>query len=224
MDINLLLQYLDDEHTRVLNNESRYFDTAFKVMPRQYLSFAQQDIESGLEHRYINAITNIRRAVNCQVDRLIKLLLYYNISLRDKWSSQRKLQFLMSMEIITKNELYKMAATRNITEHFYIQPHPEKVMSALSTATEFIDSTEPYASYFKVVSEYTNDTPEKYEGISNLSVRLHYNYRMLVIASADKKLIKIRRDKPEYLEVFKRHLKKAKGNVVPNVPVQSPEQ
>src|SRR4051794_21141758 len=99
MDINLLLQYLDDKTTYRLDYLSPNVDTSFPILPRQYLSYAIKDLESGYEHQYINALSNMNRALICQINRLLKLIGYYNQSREERWSFVKKVEVIQKFGI-----------------------------------------------------------------------------------------------------------------------------
>src|SRR3954447_9119469 len=99
MDINLLLQYLADKNTYRLDYSSQNVDTSFSIMPQQYLSYAKKDLESGYEHLYINALSNMNRALICQINRLLKLIGYYNQSREEIWSFVKKVHLIQKFGI-----------------------------------------------------------------------------------------------------------------------------
>lgn len=75
-----ILEYLEHEETKRSGWGNQFVDTEFETMPDEFISFAEEDLETSNGHKYINALSNAKRALDCQTDRLLKLLGFYKES------------------------------------------------------------------------------------------------------------------------------------------------
>ena len=90
MDISTLQQYLDDKYTNRCRWGMECIDTSFETMPSEFISFAEFDLQSTFDHKFINALSNAKRALDCQADRLLKLFGYYQESQDKFWRFPKK--------------------------------------------------------------------------------------------------------------------------------------
>lgn len=91
MDKNTLIAYLKDKETQRNLWSCDYVDTSFDINPEDYISYAEADLRNTDEHRFINALGNTKRALDCQADRLLKLLGFYADARKELWGFPRKL-------------------------------------------------------------------------------------------------------------------------------------
>ena len=163
MDTQILKDYLSDRNTIRCGWGMELLDTSFETMPSEFITFAENDLQSNFDHKYINALSNAKRALDCQADRLLKLVGFYKEAQDKFWGFPKKLELIQKFEIIAPRILNKINKTRNLMEHQYIKPKPEQVEDFLDVASLFIASTEHYASKFDRMVDYINEETEIFQ-------------------------------------------------------------
>jgi len=218
MNINTLVAYLKDKDTQRNLWSCNYVDTCFDINPEDYISYAEADLKSADEHRFINALGNTKRALDCQADRLLKLLGFYAEARKETWAFPRKLRKIAEFDIIAPKILEKINKSRNQMEHRYTLADPEKTDDFVSIVLLFIHATNNYACRTLDEVGYTNyndnplfnDIGEPIFIIDNVNSRIIVKDGSLPSPNAEKEdCTEITIRDPEYTEVMKYHLKKA---------------
>lgn len=112
---------------------------ASQLSPVDFLRFAQEDLrESSGKRSIVNCLTNCKRAIDCQIDELIRKLGYYPVSRKEKWFFPRKIQFIKDVGIVAPRIIEKVNKLRNDLEHEFKSPTIDKVEDALDIATLFV--------------------------------------------------------------------------------------
>lgn len=145
---------LDFSATIIERDCGSNIDLEFELKPRDFLRFAKTDFNSNSEKGYINALTNSKRAIDCQIDGAFS---QFGIKYDDISKSANKiLEFVNSenLDLAFKLKLIKaldfapsglIAKTRNLRnklEHYYKKPQREEVADAIEMAELFILSVE----------------------------------------------------------------------------------
>ena len=209
-----LIKYLEDKDTSRCGWGFDFIDTNFETMPSEFIGFAESDLQSSFDHKYINALSNAKRALDCQADRLLKLFGYYKESQDKFWGFPKKLELIQKFEIIAPRVLNKINKTRNLMEHQYIKPKADQVEDFLDIASLFIASTEHYASNFIDNVDYINDINEEFQKYSEVNIvydniKAILNIETHIITQNNYKIkFEINKSDPEYLIILKMHLKK----------------
>ena len=183
----------------------KYFD----VMPEEYLQFAKLDIDSKDKKSKINAISNVKRAIDCQVDVLLKICGYYKKSKKENWNFPRKNDFLKELGIISPNILKKVNVIRNKIEHEFKEPDQEEIGDAIDLAELFLSATDKFRRnidcFFFDLS--VNDIYKKGE-IPHWEIDLEYNteHRRFCLECGDKVLFSINEDNPIFTKLLKKYL------------------
>lgn len=119
-------------------------DLPFEITPDQFLRFAEHDLSSGYEHHLVNALSNIKRAIDCQLDSLLFGFGLFQKSKEERWNFPKKVDILNQVGIISPRILEKINRKRNLLEHEYRTPEKEQVEDALDVSTLFISYTEKF--------------------------------------------------------------------------------
>lgn len=119
-------------------------ETPFELSPRELLEFAEVDLANSYDHHLLNALSNAKRAISCQVDNLLCLMLLLEVSQKENWRFPRKIEILNQLGIISPQILLKVNRKRNMLEHEYRQPSAEEVEDAVGVAQLFINYTDKY--------------------------------------------------------------------------------
>jgi hypothetical protein len=119
----------------------------FEISPQELLKFGEEDLTSGKEKKnLVNALSNVKRAIDCQLDILLHDYGYYIKSKKEKWNFPDKINFLKNKKIIAPRILEKINRIRNLLEHEFKVPQQEAVEDALDVATLFIGYAERLSS------------------------------------------------------------------------------
>jgi hypothetical protein len=114
-----------------------------KLRPTDYLRFANLDIEQDLEHQEINALSNAKRAIDCQVDNII-----FTFGIKRKRTFPEKLAVVEELGLLAPRILKKVVKIRNLLEHEYYHPQKAEVEDAIDIASLFIEATaRPFRSF-----------------------------------------------------------------------------
>jgi hypothetical protein len=122
-----------------LSAETIYDDdpNIFEIKPKTFLEYAYQDFELDGTRSLINALSNVKRAIECQSD-IIHLsfgMTYKNLSFPMKIENIQKMG--ISPAIILKH----INDIRVDLEHFYMIPDRDKVEDAIQITQLFLDVT-----------------------------------------------------------------------------------
>ena len=116
----------------------------FEINPNDFLSQANIDYKAGEYSALINSLTNSRRAILCQVDRILKCLGFNE----KKLTTKKKIKILEDLGITVPHILQKVSQARNELEHDYKIPTLSQVEDSLDIATLFVEATERYIELF----------------------------------------------------------------------------
>lgn len=125
-----------------------YLDVDFNLLPFDFIKFAEQDIKEKTDKGLVNALGNIKRAIECQIDILITFCGKYKQSSDEKWNFPKKIEYLENLGFVAPRILQKINTKRNKLEHYYMIPLKEDVQDAFEIALLFLKSTEKYQDKF----------------------------------------------------------------------------
>ena len=124
--------------------DSDDIEIPFKVKTEDFLVFAKIDMQNDDLHHQINAISNIKRAIECQIDSLLIRFGLFSKSKKKHWTFPEKVEILNEIGIISPEFLRKINRYRNLMEHEYSIPDREKVEDGYDVASLFIKYTEKF--------------------------------------------------------------------------------
>lgn len=122
-----------------------------KTSPVEFLSLAEDDFERGGLSTLINATTNVKRAIVCQLDQLLISFGYQSLRL----DVPEKIKRLRALGLLAPSLLRKVVKMRNILEHEYGRPELKSVEEALDIASLFVMSASAMFIPFDDVLEFT---------------------------------------------------------------------
>jgi hypothetical protein len=157
-----------------------FLDYEFDVAPEDFLEQAERDHNTGGNAALFNSITNAKRAIRCQIDKIIYCLGYNAGDLK----IARKVELLTTLGFVAPRLLRKVDEPRNLLEHKFQNPSLQEVEDALDIATLFIEATNrsinPIGSEFTMgnVDEYIRETNDF---INELSFRFDHKLKFFRI-------------------------------------------
>jgi hypothetical protein len=119
-------------------------ETPFDIKPEEFLAFAEVDLKIDDNHHLINCLSNIKRAIECQIDSLLIGFGLFEKAKNQNWNFPKKIQILNEIGIVSPRILNKINKLRNLLEHEYSIPQREKVEDALDVAILFIKYTNKF--------------------------------------------------------------------------------
>ncbi|MGY5265567.1 hypothetical protein [Paraclostridium bifermentans] len=145
--------------------------TKFDVDSNEFLDFAKSDYNNRDKKGLIGALSNSKRAIDCQVDWIISYLGYDYLNFNDKKypqikklidefelglntprDSHIKLRFIQAIGLAPISLISEIRTIRNKLEHEYILPDDSDVRSAIELAELFINSTQGI-----ITNKFSND-------------------------------------------------------------------
>ena len=105
-----------------------------ELWPEDFLDRAEADLEGGGESASLNAITNAKRAIHCQVDTVLAACGYDP----NRLSMRIKLLKVAALGFVAPRILKRVSDARNVLEHEYRRPDPDHVAEAVDLAILFV--------------------------------------------------------------------------------------
>ncbi len=169
--------------------------TDFDILPQDFISYAEVDLTSSYEHNIINALSNSKRALDCQLDILLLSFGYYKKSQKDQWSFPKKIDLMNKLGLIAPRVLKKINKQRNLLEHQFVKPKRESVEDFLDITMLFIASTDRYSLNYYPTVWLKNKTFNKKYGLfsdyKNSKIKIEiYPYNKGSYVSEAKHMIK----------------------------------
>lgn len=127
------------------------------IKPIDYLNFARRDLVENDDRALVNAIGNIKRAIDCQLDVLLEIYGLLRLSMKQKWGFPRKIEIIQKTGVISPNILKRINKTRVDLEHFHKKPEREKVLMAVDVAELFIELHKYKTSRIVLLINYEED-------------------------------------------------------------------
>lgn len=121
------------------------FEYSGSILPKNYLLYAQDDLESTLPHKHINALSNAKRAIDCQLDNICDAF-----GLRKQRNFPQKMELIGEIGLVAPRIVRKVIRVRNLLEHEYYDPDDSETEDAVDVATLFLEATaRPFRSFME---------------------------------------------------------------------------
>ena len=127
------------------------------MKPIDYINFARRDIVEGDTRAMVNALSNIKRAIDCQLDVLLEMYGLLKLSMKRKWSFPKKIEVIRKIGIVSPNILRLINTKRVQLEHYHKKPKKEEVVEYLDVAELFVELFKSKRNRTEVLIDYDND-------------------------------------------------------------------
>lgn len=117
------------------------------IKPEEYLEFAKLDIKNNNLHSAINALGNIKRAVDSQLDIILERFGLLKLSIDKQWSFPQKVDTIKKLGIVSPDILKKINLRRIDVEHYHKKPNINDVKELLDVAELFIALCYQYKNF-----------------------------------------------------------------------------
>lgn len=108
----------------------------YDIQGDDFSNFSNRDLESDGSHGLVNALSNAKRAIDCQVDAILK-----TFKIKKKRGFPGKVEQFNELGLVAPRILNRVIRQRNYLEHEYVLPDRERVEDAVDTATLFVAVT-----------------------------------------------------------------------------------
>lgn len=133
-------------------------DYQFEIQADEFIRFAELDLQLGTNHGLVNALSNAKRAIDCQVDSVLGCF-----GLLSRRNFPQKMTALNEMGIVAPRIVNKVVKARNYLEHEFKKPELEQVEDAVDIATLFVISLEQSLRHFTDDFEITSIVEGDYD-------------------------------------------------------------
>lgn len=141
----------------------------FELTPRDFIAFAEKDLEEEDHdpYRFVNATSNLKRAVDCQLDSILGFLNLDDLYRQKRLGVDRKLGFMRIAGIFNASSLDKLNKYRNRLEHHYELPNVEDVDVYFDVVSAFVTIGENIVSNLMAMGGHVG-----YFGKENTNIRI----------------------------------------------------
>jgi uncharacterized protein YutE (UPF0331/DUF86 family) len=182
-DIKTLKEFSEENHyadDRIDGWSTTDIENNFDLQSTDFLDFAQIDLRMDDVHHLINCLSNVKRAIECQIDSILIGLGLFEKSTKEKWNFPKKIEVLNELGIISPRILIKINKIRNLLEHQYSKPDKEKVEDAVDIAILFFRSTEKYLINFPIYGVLWDE-----EGKCSLDLKFDYKKSKFIFIGSE---------------------------------------
>lgn len=168
-DVNRIYAQLDSGAT---------LDHHFEISPEDFLAFAESDLAAASRQGLINALSNAKRAIDSQVDKVLSCF-----GLNSRHNFPKKMETLREMGIVAPRIVNKVVRARNYLEHEYKCPDLEQVEDAIDIATLFVGSLDRALHFFPEQFEFGSLLDQNVDSV----LRVNADRMILVTFQSDSK-------------------------------------
>jgi len=112
---------------------------------RDFLCFAEQDLEENSERGRVNSLSNAKRAIACRIDEILALMNFERFAKHERWNLPYKMEVVESFGVPARNVLRDIITSkRNFLEHEYVRPERREVRQIVDIAELFLEATDKY--------------------------------------------------------------------------------
>ncbi|GAA4907203.1 hypothetical protein [Mucilaginibacter defluvii] len=156
----------------------------YNLKPIDYLNYAKKDLKESNFRGFLNCITNAKRAIDCQTDRILNI---FNLSNSKKYSAiinkfiesnnrkakdgeNRALVFVEVLGIAPIGLISKIRNLRNKLEHYYERPSEIEAQEAIELAELYVNATQNKITFANEIlfgtEESINGDARNWEGFN----------------------------------------------------------
>lgn len=124
MEVKDVIQFIlqADEIERDASIGSDIIIPIYDISSEEFLDFAENAIASGTKEGIVNAISNLKRALDCEMDMFFECINIKRIFDKNNLKFEKKTQFLASIGLFPIRTINKLNMMRNKLEHEYKTP------------------------------------------------------------------------------------------------------
>lgn len=158
----------------------------FDITPIDFLGYAESDLSTKSSGGLVNALSNIKRAIDSQIEIIIFEHGLKNKVKKKRWKFPDKIKFLREKHILAPRVIEKINKTRNQLEHEFRKPDFESVEDSFGIAILFIGYCKQLQKVPDTIHVGIDTTTTK-----SFNVYFDKNDFTFVVSDDDKKLFTI---------------------------------
>ena len=166
-------------------------DLPFQLKAEDFIGYAEIDIKENSERDIVNALSNIKRAIENRMDSILFAFKYEELA--KDWNFPQKMERLNKLSLIAPRILRKINSIRNLLEHEYQIPQKEEVEEAYDVSVLFLAYTKNFIKRHIIQYEYYLD-----KGSSRTFVRWEFKKK-----HAEIEIDKYQKDKTVYKNKYR---------------------
>lgn len=151
-----------------------YFE--FEITPYDFLKFAKKDILNNDKRARINAITNAKRAIDCQTDTILSILnLEFSkplpaaatsfielVNHKENANEKSTFKLIAALGLAPINLISKVRKLRHKLEHYYESPSQDEAREAIELAEFYLNATDNKIKMIWSIA-FTNEEIDNYK-------------------------------------------------------------
>lgn len=134
----------------------------FELNPRDYLQYEEEELDRGTDTNLINCISNLKRALDCQVDSYLHTFNLLTLVREKNLGINTKLEFLSKVGIFSSRSLSRFNTIRNKIEHEYKATHIEDIDVYFDLISAFISILERASLIHRGLDGYINQPTNQF--------------------------------------------------------------
>jgi len=123
-------------------------EVPFELKAKDFLNFANDDIRGRSLRDTVNALSNIKRSIDCLFDSLLFAVNFLEESKCGRWTFPEKMNFLGEIGTIAPHIIHKINSARNMLEHEFKKPIRKEVETAYDVALLLYHATVRFTKIF----------------------------------------------------------------------------
>lgn len=143
----------------------------FEIDAGDFLKFAMEDSKGEDLRSCVNALGNVKRAIECRIDSILYVYCLHKKSEKERWDFPKKIEIIQQLGIVAPNILRKINKKRNELEHRYVKLTKEEVEDGVDVAKLFLAYARRLVAspftFFGVEGDYRIELNRK-EGLATL--------------------------------------------------------
>lgn len=212
LEIIEFIEFLQHEDTVVDGHGSRIVEFPWKLTGEDFLDFAVRDLDTSEDdpRNVVNALSNAKRALHCQVDSVLYALGFHACPSKVPRNFPGKLELIRELGVVTPRVLAKINSARNLMEHEYSLPQAGEVMDFVDIVGLFLAATSRLAYTSPDICDFGYVDLDKQDSYPSAEVKLDAEHGRLEIAywtlkdgERQMKEAELTCESPEYSEVIK---------------------
>lgn len=110
----------------------------FELYARDFLRFAELELNQNLESSLINCVGHLKRAIDCQLDVFLRVYGLDKVFNKNNLKFEKKLDFLRDVRVFSSRSLTRLNTIRNKMEHSYEVPKIQEIEIYFDLVSAFV--------------------------------------------------------------------------------------
>lgn len=145
MASNITVKELLDYPFNKLSRRTQQRLKVYEICAEDFLEFAKEDSKGQNLRSWVNALGNVKRAIECRVDSLLFNYCLHKKSEKERWDFPKKIEIIQQLGIVAPDILKRINKKRNELEHRYVKPTEDYVNDAIGVSELFLAATNELA-------------------------------------------------------------------------------